>query len=82
MKQIELGENIGELFFRKGDYFPDLAESFNSMINTIKEDKKEEQVLLKDLENLVTNLPSNPSSEQIEELKSKIENINKRNGLL
>ena len=36
-KLIQDGENPGKLFFRKGDYFPEVADEFNNAFNNLHE---------------------------------------------
>ena len=56
MKGIRNGENLGQLFFRKGDYFPELAEEFNETFEKINENYKNDFVYISEVNAYLKNL--------------------------
>jgi hypothetical protein len=50
------GQDNGKLYFRNGDYFPDLAESYNGAMEKIKEDHKNDFVYISEVSAYLKNL--------------------------
>ena len=50
------GSDNGKLYFRNGDYFPDVAESYNAAMTSIKEKHKNDLVYLSEVSAYLNNL--------------------------
>lgn len=70
---VEGGDN-GRLFFRSGDYFTELADSYNDAINQLKEDYKNDFVYLSEVSAYINNL----SLVVPDDKKAVLNEINKR----
>jgi len=56
MRAIREGQNLGELYFRKGDYFPEVADEFNLTFEKIQENYKNDFVYLSEVNAYLNNL--------------------------
>ncbi|MCO4794042.1 MAG: hypothetical protein KC493_10030 [Bacteriovoracaceae bacterium] len=73
---ITEGGDNGRLFFRSGDYFSELADSYNDAINQLKEDYKNDFVYLSEVSAYLNNL----SLVVPDDKKAVLNEINKRLG--
>lgn len=71
---IAEGGDNGRLFFRSGDYFTELADSYNDAINQLKEDYKNDFVYLSEVSAYINNL----SLVVPDDKKAVLNEINKR----
>jgi sensor histidine kinase YesM len=56
LRAIRDGLDYGTLFFRKGDYFSELADDFNETFEQIKEDYKKDFVYISEVNAYLNNL--------------------------
>ena len=49
-------EEYGKLYFRKGDYFPEIAEDINLTFNSLREQNKNDFVYLSEVNTYLKNL--------------------------
>ena len=81
LSSIRDREGNGRLFFRNGDYFPELAEDFNDTFEVIQEDYKRDMVYLSEVSSYVSNLSMVVPEDKkvvLEEINSKLGEIQKR----
>ena len=81
LSSIRDREGNGKLFFRNGDYFPELAEDFNDTFEVIQEDYKRDMVYLSEVSSYVSNLSMVVPEDKkvvLEEINSKLGEIQKR----
>lgn len=71
---IANGEDNGKLYFRGGDYFTEIADSYNDAINQLKEDYKNDFVYLSEVSAYINNL----SLVVPDDKKAVLNEINKR----
>lgn len=55
-RQIQDGDNPGKLFFRHGDYFPELAEEFNKTFEAVYEKHQNDFAYLSEVSAYLNNL--------------------------
>jgi len=70
------GNSLGQLYFRKGDYFPELAEDYNDTIEFVNEIRQSDAVYLAEVSSYMKNL----TLVVPEDKKVVIEEINNRIG--
>lgn len=56
LQAIKTDNSLGRLFFRKGDYFPELADDFNEAFEHIQENYKKDFVYLSEVNTYLSNL--------------------------
>ena len=56
LRLLRNGENPGKLFFRKGDYFLDLADDVNQTIENLEDGYKNDLVYLSEVTSYINNL--------------------------
>ncbi len=56
LKSIKSNNDMGALYFRDGDYFPELAEDYNDAIGHIQENYKKDFVYLSEVNAYINNL--------------------------
>jgi len=78
---IRDGEEYGKLYFRKGDYFPEIADDINLTFNSIREQKENDFVYLSEVNTYLKNLSMVvPEDKKIvlAEIVSKLEQMQER----
>ncbi len=56
LEMVKNGGFPGKLFFRKGDYFPELAEDFNATMEAVQETYKRDFVYISEVNTYLNNL--------------------------
>lgn len=84
LSSVRNGEPHGKLFFRKGDYFHELADDINLTFDQIEESRKKDMVFLNEVNEYIKNLnmvvPENKQS-VLEEISKKLTEMQERYNL-
>jgi hypothetical protein len=74
------GKDNGKLYFRNGDYFPDIAVSYNNAMDKLKEDRKNDFVYLNEVSAYLNNLNQVVPDDKkvvLQEIVNKLDEIQK-----
>lgn len=74
LNSLKEGKNLGTLFFRKGDYFPELAQDYNEAIDKVMLSRKEDFTALTEISEQLTSLKKDIPDSQ----KDVLDNIHKK----
>jgi len=78
---ISNGEPVNELYFRKGDNFPEIAETVNEFVHSVKDKQKEDFEYLSEVVSYINNLSLVVPEDKkpvINEINSKLAEIQAR----
>jgi signal transduction histidine kinase len=81
LRSIALGENPTSIFFRSGDYFPEVAEEVNNAFDKIKETQQEHYEYLSEVKSYINNLAlviPDDKKPIIDEINHRLDEIKKR----
>jgi len=81
LRAVKAGSSKGKLTFRKGDYFQELAEEYNTTIETIQENYRNDFNYLKEVNTYISNLSMVVPEDKrplINEINKKLEEIQSR----
>jgi signal transduction histidine kinase len=79
--QVKEGQNISRLSFRKGDYFQDIADEFNSAIEKLQNEHKNDFVYLSEVNTYLNNLSLVVPEDKkvvLREIRKKLDEIQER----
>lgn len=81
LRNIREKEKLNTIFFRKGDYFPEIADEINQTLNMLKDQRSEDFKYLEDISSYMANLAlAIPDDKKpvLEEIQRKLTEIQTR----